>query len=86
MSSPHQGGTLTITIERGKIKPRASTQWLTKKFHYQAYRAMRIAHAVRKTEAASPRENGPKDEEIRSLGLLGKDKETAATLEKIRQQ
>ncbi|CAI7637175.1 NADH-ubiquinone oxidoreductase kd subunit [Penicillium manginii] len=52
----------------------------------EVYRALRIAHAVRKTEAASARENGPKAEEIRSLGLLGKDKETAATLEKIRQQ
>lgn len=52
----------------------------------QTYRAMRIALAVQKNQAASKRENAPKAEEIRSLGLLGKEKETAATLEKIRQQ
>lgn len=34
--------------------------------------------AYRKAEAAHPRENAPKAEEIRSLGLLGKEEESAA--------
>ena len=38
--------------------------------------------AYRKAEAATPRENAPKAEQIRSLGLLGKEEETAAFLSK----
>jgi NADH dehydrogenase (ubiquinone) Fe-S protein 5 len=36
--------------------------------------------AYRKAEAAHPRENAPKPEQIRSLGLLGKEKESAGLL------
>jgi len=36
--------------------------------------------AYRKAEATHPRENAPKAEEIRSLGLLGKDDVSASVL------
>lgn len=37
--------------------------------------------AYRKAEAAHPRENAPKAEQIRNLGLLGKEEDTKAVLE-----
>lgn len=43
---------------------------------------MRMQAAYRKAEAAHPRENAPKAEQIRSLGLLGKDEESAEVLAK----
>lgn len=36
--------------------------------------------AYRKMEAAHPRENAPKAGQIRSLGLIGKEKETQEVL------
>lgn len=41
---------------------------------------MRMQAAYRKAEASQPRENAPRAEEIRSLGLLGKDEESGAFL------
>lgn len=41
---------------------------------------MKMQAAFRKAEAQHPRENAPKAEQIRSLGLLGKDEESAAVL------
>ena len=41
---------------------------------------MKMQAAYRKAEAASPRENAPKAEQIRSLGLLGKEEEATAVL------
>lgn len=41
---------------------------------------MKMQAAFRKTEAAHPRENAPKAEQIRSLGLLGKEEEATAFL------
>ena len=41
---------------------------------------MKMQAAFRKAEAAHPRENAPKAEQIRSLGLLGKEEEAAAVL------
>lgn len=46
----------------------------------QALRTMKMQAAYRKAEAAHPRENAPKAEQIRSLGLIGKEEETAAVL------
>jgi len=40
--------------------------------------------AYRKAEATHPRENAPKAEEIRSLGLLGKDDVSASVLKSWR--
>jgi NADH dehydrogenase (ubiquinone) Fe-S protein 5 len=41
---------------------------------------MKMQAAYRKAEAAHPRENAPKAEQIRSLGLLGKEEEANAVL------
>lgn len=46
----------------------------------QALRAQRIQAAYRKAEAVFPRENAPKAEQIRNLGLLGKEEDTAKVL------
>lgn len=46
----------------------------------QALRTMKMQAAYRKAEAAHPRENAPKAEQIRSLGLLGKEEEAANVL------
>lgn len=46
----------------------------------QALRTMKMQAAYRKAEAAHPRENAPKAEQIRSLGLLGKEEEAKAVL------
>ena len=48
----------------------------------QALRTMKMQAAYRKAEAAHPRENAPKAEQIRSLGLLGKEEEASAFLTK----
>ncbi|KAJ9496865.1 hypothetical protein H2202_007642 [Exophiala xenobiotica] len=40
-----------------------------------------IQNALRKAEAASPRENAPKVGQIQSLGLIGKDDESRAMLQ-----
>ena len=39
---------------------------------------MQLQAAYRKAEAAHPREKEPKPEQVRSLGLLGKEAEAAA--------
>ncbi|KAL1974099.1 hypothetical protein VTN31DRAFT_5659 [Thermomyces dupontii] len=46
----------------------------------EALRAQRIQAAYRKAEAVFPRENAPKAEQIRNLGLLGKEEDTAKVL------
>ncbi|KAL1989370.1 hypothetical protein VTN96DRAFT_132 [Rasamsonia emersonii] len=46
----------------------------------EAQRAKRIQAAYRKAEASHPRENAPKAEQIRNLGLLGKEEDTASVL------
>jgi hypothetical protein len=46
----------------------------------QALRTMKMQAAYRKAEAAHPRENAPKAEQIRSLGLLGKEEDAANVL------
>lgn len=46
----------------------------------QALRTMKMQAAYRKAEAAHPRENAPKAEQVRSLGLIGKEDESAAVL------
>ncbi|CAG8001804.1 unnamed protein product [Penicillium salamii] len=46
----------------------------------EALRTMKMQAAYRKAEAAHPRENAPKAEQIRSLGLLGKEEEAANVL------
>ena len=43
---------------------------------------MKMQTAYRKAEAAHPRENAPKAEQIRSLGLLGTEEQTADVLAK----
>ncbi|EXJ85607.1 hypothetical protein A1O1_05973 [Capronia coronata CBS 617.96] len=43
-------------------------------------RAVAIQNALRKAEAAHPRENAPKVGQIRSLGLIGKEDETKSIL------
>ncbi|EED20031.1 conserved hypothetical protein [Talaromyces stipitatus ATCC 10500] len=43
-------------------------------------RAKRLQAAYRKAEATFPRENAPKAEDIRNLGLLGKESESAKVL------
>ena len=47
----------------------------------QQARAQAIQDAYRKMEAAHPRENAPTAGQIRSLGLLGREKETQAVLD-----
>jgi NADH dehydrogenase (ubiquinone) Fe-S protein 5 len=47
---------------------------------------MKMQAAYRKAEAAHPRENEPKAEQIRSLGLLGKEEESSAVLGQLGQQ
>lgn len=49
----------------------------------QALRTMKMQAAYRKAEAAHPRENAPSAEQIRSLGLLGKEDEAAAVLKQL---
>ncbi|KAJ5852165.1 uncharacterized protein N7529_011550 [Penicillium soppii] len=46
----------------------------------EALRTMKMQAAYRKAEAAHPRENAPKAEQIRSLGLLGKEEQAANVL------
>ncbi|OJD15738.1 hypothetical protein AJ78_04036 [Emergomyces pasteurianus Ep9510] len=46
----------------------------------EAARMRAMQRAYRKAEASHPRENAPKAEQIRSLGLLGKDEESKAIL------
>ncbi|KAJ5487766.1 hypothetical protein N7530_002066 [Penicillium desertorum] len=46
----------------------------------EALRTMKMQAAYRKAEAAHPRENAPKAEQIRSLGLLGKEEDAANVL------
>ena len=46
----------------------------------QAARVQAIQDALRKAEAAHPRENAPKAGQIRSLGLIGKEDDTKAVL------
>jgi hypothetical protein len=46
----------------------------------QHARALAIQNAMRKAQAAHPRENAPKAGQIRSLGLIGKDEDTKQTL------
>lgn len=41
---------------------------------------MKMQTALRKAEAAHPRENAPNAEQIRSLGLIGKEEDAAAVL------
>ncbi|KIV89375.1 hypothetical protein PV10_08949 [Exophiala mesophila] len=49
--------------------------------HKKEYaRTLAIQDALRKAEAAHPRENAPKLGQIRSLGLLGKEEDTKAIL------
>ncbi|GAM39195.1 hypothetical protein TCE0_034r10536 [Talaromyces pinophilus] len=43
-------------------------------------RAKRLQAAYRKAEATFPRENAPKAEDIRGLGLLGKESQSAKVL------
>lgn len=45
-------------------------------------RTIKMQVAYQKAEASNPRENAPKAEEIRSLGLLGKEDQAAAFLGK----
>jgi NADH dehydrogenase (ubiquinone) Fe-S protein 5 len=47
----------------------------------QHARTQAIQDAYRKAEAAHPRENAPKAGSIRSLGLIGKEKETKSVME-----
>jgi len=46
----------------------------------QFARAKAMQEALRKAEAAHPRENVPKIGQIRSLGLIGKEEETKSIL------
>ncbi|OAP59183.1 hypothetical protein AYL99_06481 [Fonsecaea erecta] len=49
--------------------------------HKKEYaRTVAIQKALRKAEAAHPRENAPKLGQIRSLGLIGKEEETKSML------
>ncbi|PLB46817.1 NADH-ubiquinone oxidoreductase kd subunit [Aspergillus steynii IBT 23096] len=48
----------------------------------EAIRTIRLQEAYQKAEASNPRENAPKAEEIRSLGLLGKEEQATAFLGK----
>ncbi|OQD75022.1 hypothetical protein PENDEC_c008G00601 [Penicillium decumbens] len=52
----------------------------------EALRTMKMQAAYRKAEAAHPRENEPKAEQIRSLGLLGKEEESTGVLNQLGQQ
>ena len=55
-------------------------RWLHRLTSFQQARAQAIQDAYRKMEAAHPRENAPTAGQIRSLGLLGREKETQAVL------
>jgi len=46
----------------------------------EAARTRKLQAAYRKAEAMHPRENAPKAEQVRSLGLLGKEEATARIL------
>jgi NADH dehydrogenase (ubiquinone) Fe-S protein 5 len=46
----------------------------------QVARVQRMQEAYRKAEAAHPRETAPKPEQIRNLGLLGKEEDTKQVL------
>lgn len=60
--------------------PKQMDEMLTRLFSQYA-RAMAIQIALRKAQAASPRENAPKVGQIQSLGLIGKEDETKAILQ-----
>lgn len=75
--------------ERGKGNPRSIEIPVylndgpgsnNEKLEQQALRTMKMQAAYRKAEAAHPRENAPKAEQIRSLGLLGKEEDAANVL------
>lgn len=66
--------------ERGlsNIKDNSHEYHLTHREQYA--RAQAIQDALRKAEAATPRENAPKAGQIRSLGLIGKEEDTKSVL------
>jgi len=66
--------------QQGVCAPRLEDYYecLHHKKEYARARAMQ--EALRKAEAAHPRENAPKVGQIRSLGLIGKEEETKSIL------
>ena len=54
-----------------------AARFLTQDFPFlrQAARAMEMSKAMKKAQAATPRDNAPKAEEVRGLGLLSGKKE-----------
>lgn len=73
MPAPQEGG-WSPNIRSGE-----ENEGLTTLLQYA--RTAAIQNALRKAEAASPRENAPKVGQIQSLGLIGKDDESRALLQ-----
>ncbi|KAL2426148.1 hypothetical protein ABEF95_011931 [Exophiala dermatitidis] len=65
---------------RGVCAPRLEDYYECLHHKKEYARAVAIQNALRKAEAAHPRENAPKVGQIRSLGLLGKEDETKSIL------
>ncbi|KAH8692813.1 hypothetical protein BGW36DRAFT_430558 [Talaromyces proteolyticus] len=68
--------------DEGKKKCLPALEDYTECLHHtkEIVRAKRLQAAYRKAEASFPRENAPKAEEIRNLGLLGKEEESKKVL------
>lgn len=74
---------LPIVGHNMTVRPSAFPPSLFKKLRliwHQIVRAKRLQAAYRKAEATFPRENAPKAEDIRGLGLLGKESQSAKVL------
>jgi hypothetical protein len=83
--APQQRGTprLHSVGHNLTVRPLAFPRSLFKKLRliwHQIVRAKRLQAAYRKAEATFPRENAPKAEDIRGLGLLGKESQSAKVL------
>ncbi|KAK2767522.1 hypothetical protein FQN54_003679 [Arachnomyces sp. PD_36] len=69
--------------EAGKKKCAGAMEDYYECLHHrkEAARTRAMQAAYRKAEAANPRENAPKAEQIRNLGLLGKEEDSKAVME-----
>ncbi|KIW50075.1 hypothetical protein PV05_11696 [Exophiala xenobiotica] len=67
--------------KRGVCAPRLEDYYECLHHKKEYARTAAIQNALRKAEAASPRENAPKVGQIQSLGLIGKDDESRALLQ-----
>ncbi|KEF58726.1 NADH dehydrogenase (ubiquinone) Fe-S protein 5 [Exophiala aquamarina CBS 119918] len=69
-----------VARQQGVCLPRLEDYYECLHHKKEYARALAMQDALRKAEAAHPRENAPKIDQIRSLGLIGKEAETKTIL------